>query len=89
LVGDGDRTDGTFYFKNEPNLLDQFLVNENMAKRDAPTRAQPGTLQILRFPDTFIGRYKRPRRFGGMGKPVDEDGHSDHFPIGLQVTEPD
>ena len=22
-----------------------------------------------------------------MGKPVDEDGYSDHFPIGLQVTE--
>ena len=24
-----------------------------------------------------------------MGKPVDEDGYSDHFPIGLQVTEAD
>jgi hypothetical protein len=27
----GDPTDGTFYFNNEPNLLDQFLVNKNMA----------------------------------------------------------
>jgi hypothetical protein len=85
----GDPADGTFYFNNEPNLLDQVLVNKNMAKQDAPIRAMPDTLQILRFPGTFSGKYKRPRPFGGMGKPVDEDGYSDHFPIGLQVTEAD
>ena len=78
-----------FYFDNEPNLLDQVLVNKNMARDGAPIRAEPDTLQILRFPGTFTGRYKRPRPFGGMGKAVDENGYSDHFPIGLRVTEAD
>lgn len=37
----GDPPDGTFYFNNEPNLLDQFLVNKNMVngtRRSAPSR---------------------------------------------------
>lgn len=85
----GDPTDGTFYFNNEPNLLDQFLVNKQMAKQDAPIRAKAETVEILRFPGSFTGKYKRPKPFGGMGKPVDEDGFSDHFPIGMQVTEAD
>ncbi len=85
----GDPTDGTFYYNNEPNLLDQFLVNKNMAKQDSPIRAKPDTVEILRFPGTFTGKYKRPKPFGGMRKPVDEDGFSDHFPVGIQVTEED
>jgi hypothetical protein len=60
-----------------------------MAKQDAPIRAQPDTLEILRFPGTFTGKYRRPRPFGGVGKSVDEDGYSDHFPIALRVTETD
>jgi hypothetical protein len=35
------------------------------------------------------GAYHIPRLFGGMGKRVDEDGYSDHFPIGVEVTEDD
>jgi hypothetical protein len=84
-----DPADGTFYFNNEPNLLDQILG------LGPDGRVLPGhvlvhdTLQILRFPGTFTGRYKRPRPFGGMGSAVDEDGYFDHFPIGLRVTEAD
>jgi predicted extracellular nuclease len=85
----GDPTDGSFYFNNEPNLLDQFLVNKNMAKQDSPIRARAETVEILRFPGTFTGKYKRPKPFGGMGKAVDEDGFSDHFPIGMKVSEAD
>ncbi len=85
----GDPTDGSFYYNNEPNLLDQILVNKNMARQDSPIRVKPDTVEILRFPGTFTGKYKRPKPFGGMGKPVDEDGFSDHFPVGVQVTEAD
>jgi predicted extracellular nuclease len=86
----GDPADGTFYYDNEPNLLDQFLVNKNMAKQTSPIRAKPETLEILRFTGTFsTGRYPRPNPFGGMGSPVDEDGFSDHFPIGIQIVEAD
>jgi len=36
-----------------------------------------------------VGSYGRPKRFGGLGKPVDEDGFSDHIPIGMKVAEAD
>ncbi len=81
--------DGTFYFTSNPNMLDQFLVNRNMATQDAPIRAEADSVEILRFPGTFTGKYRRPRPFGGMGKKVDTDGYSDHLPIGMIVTEAD
>ena len=79
--------DGSFYFDNQPNLLDQFLVNRNMAKQNSPIKADPNTVAILRFPGTAsTGRYRSPIPFGGMGKKVDKEGFSDHFPIGTIVT---
>ncbi|MGY1617390.1 endonuclease/exonuclease/phosphatase family protein [Geodermatophilus sp. SYSU D00691] len=82
--------DGTFYFDNQPNVLDQFLVNENMARSNAPLCVDPDSVEVVRLPGTFTtGTYRRPRPFGGMGKPVDRDGFSDHFPIGVTVTEAD
>lgn len=82
--------DGTFYFDNQPNLLDQFLVNKNMASPNAPLRAVPTSVKIVRFPGmTTPGDYPRPIPFGGMGKPVNENGFADHFPIAMQVTEAD
>ena len=79
--------EGSFYFDRNPNVLDQVLVNKNMATATAPVRALAETVQILRFPDTSVGSYEEPRPFGGMGKPVDQGGFSDHFPIGLRITE--
>jgi hypothetical protein len=82
--------DGTFYFNNEPNLLDQFLANTNMAHDDSPIAVHADTVEILRFPGTSDpGTYPKPVPFGGMGKEVDQNGFSDHFPIGMRVTEAD
>jgi hypothetical protein len=87
-TGHGGEPDGTFYFDNEPNQLDQFLINKNMITNTRPIRARPDTVQILHFPSTSeTGDYPRPIPFGGMGKPVNKDGFSDHFPIGLTVEE--
>jgi hypothetical protein len=36
--------DGSFYFDNQPNILDQFLVNKNMATGDAPIKADTDTV---------------------------------------------
>jgi hypothetical protein len=82
--------DGTFYFDNQPNLLDQFLANKTMASQDSLIKVKADTVEILRFPGTFsTGKYPRPKPFGGMGKAVDENGFSDHFAIGAQITEAD
>ena len=80
--------DGTFYFDNQPNLLDQFLVNRNMATLTSPLRVDADSVEIVRLPGMAAGGdYPRPVPFGGMGKPVDQNGFSDHFPIAVRVAE--
>ena len=75
---------------NQPNLLDQFLVNKHMATGDAPIKSDPATVQILKLPAMANpGVYPKPIPFGGMGKPVNQNGFSDHFPITMAVTEAD
>ena len=82
--------DGSFYFDNQPNILDQFLVNKNMATDEARLIANPSTAQILKPPGMVDdGVYEKPIPLGGMGKPVDVDGFSDHFPIIMTVTDLD
>jgi predicted extracellular nuclease len=83
--------EGTFYFENFSNLLDQFLVNKNMAKATSPIQAVPGSVEILRFPGLVnaAATYPAAIAFGGMGKPVNQNGYSDHLPIGMQVREAD
>jgi hypothetical protein len=82
--------DGSFYFGNQPNMLDQFMVNKNMATGDAQIKVNPGTAQILKPPAMVDpGLYPKPIAFGGMGKPVNQNGFSDHFPITMTVTEVD
>ena len=82
--------DGSFYFDNQPNMLDQFMVNKNMATGDASMKADVATVQILKPPAMVTpGVYPKPIPFGGMGKPVNQNGFSDHFPITMTVTEID
>jgi predicted extracellular nuclease len=82
--------EGTFYFDNFANVLDQFLVNKNMISKENPLRADPDSIQIIRLPGMVAaGRYPAPVPFGGMGKPVNKAGFSDHFPIAMTVRESD
>jgi hypothetical protein len=87
VLGTGE---GSFYFDNFANLLDQFLVNKNMAKQTSPIQAIPGTVEIIRLPAMVsAGTYPAPVPFGGMGKPINPNGFSDHFPIAVSVREAD
>jgi hypothetical protein len=82
--------EGTFYFDNMPNVLDQILVNKNMAQANSPIRALADSLSIFRLPGMVrAGDYPAPIPYGGMGKPVNQNGFSDHFPITIGVTEAD
>jgi endonuclease/exonuclease/phosphatase family metal-dependent hydrolase len=42
--------DGSFCFDNQPNMLDQFLVNKNMVTGEASVKVDPATVQILKSP---------------------------------------
>ncbi|MQA25916.1 MAG: endonuclease/exonuclease/phosphatase [Micromonosporaceae bacterium] len=82
--------EGTFYFHNFANLLDQFLINKNMAGRNSPVRVVSGSVEVVRPPEMVAaGTYPGPIPFGGMRKPVNKDGYSDHFPIAMRVRESD
>jgi predicted extracellular nuclease len=85
------RREGSLYFDNSPNLLDQFLVNKNMLKANSEIKAVVGSAQIRALPEMRApGDYPAPKGFGGMGnKPAHLDGFSDHFPIEMQVVEAD
>lgn len=78
---------GTLYYDG-PNLLDQFLVNKNFLKGNSVFKVKPDSPAIVCFPE-MVSRKDQPIPFGGMGKPVNPNGFSDHFPIQLVVTEKD
>lgn len=84
------RAEGTFYFQNFANMLDQILVNKNMIRPDAPLRVDPATARI-HTPEVMVsgGTYPAPIPFGGMGKPVNTSGYSDHYPIAVTVHDAD
>ncbi|WP_299362459.1 endonuclease/exonuclease/phosphatase family protein [Winogradskyella sp.] len=83
---------GTFYFNNLPNMLDQFLANENMLKSNSPIQVLRDTVTINNFPEMVKkGNYPVPKHYGGMGKKIqdyDNDfGYSDHYPISVKLRE--
>lgn len=81
---------GTYYYDNFPNVLDQFLGNKNLLIEGSAIKLLQDTAQVIRFPEMVdTGEYPKPIPFGGMGKPINQDGFSDHFPIGVNVLEAD
>lgn len=81
---------GTLYFDNFPNVLDQFLANKNLVKENAPIRVLLDSVKVVRFQKMVsLGDYPKPVPFGGMGKPVNENGFSDHFPVAVKLSEQD
>ena len=87
LIG---RADGTFYFENQANLIDQFLANENMIKPGGDIELDATTVTIeSSFPGLSDPNdvYPQPKRFGGMGKQIDLNGYSDHYAISVLVKE--
>lgn len=66
-----DQNVGTLYFNSLPNMLDQFLVNENLLKESSIIKVITDSVEINSFPEmTYNGDYPRPIRFGGMRKEV-------------------
>jgi len=85
LLGKGQ---GSFYFDGL-NMLDQILVNKNFLTPGSGFTVKPGSANIIR-PALMINKTtKGPIPFGGMGKPVNQNGFSDHFPVEVTVNEAD
>jgi hypothetical protein len=61
-----------------------------MIKRNAPIRAEGRLAEDPALPGHVQrGQVPAPEAVRRDGQAVDEDGFSDHFPIGMQVSEAD
>lgn len=79
---------GTLYFDNNAYMFDQFLSNKNMISEGLPIQVVPTSVGIIRFPAMIdAGALPAPIPFGGMGKPINTNGFSDHFPIAMTIQE--
>ena len=79
---------GTYYHNNEPNMLDQFLINGGALKSKSKIRPLENSACILQFPGMASGgRYATPVRFGRPSSGLNLDGYSDHFPIAMSLQE--
>ncbi|MFX0041082.1 MAG: endonuclease/exonuclease/phosphatase family protein [Promethearchaeota archaeon] len=78
---------GTYYFRNFPHMLDQFLISRNFLKSNRPFSIKDESVEIIQYPELYHGTYKVPRHFGRPNKDIDTKGYSDHFPIGMIVEE--
>lgn len=83
---------GTYYFSSTPFFFDQFLASEGLLHRDGQFSVDLASVEVIRPTQMQMGTYKKPRRFGLTTKTDDGSekkklGYSDHFPIGLKVTE--
>jgi predicted extracellular nuclease len=97
LCGDGKLTnlmqgkkEGTYRFRGEWGMLDQFLVSENLLKKEGSIRTSWDKAQILRYPflleeDEKYGGEKPFRTYNGMKY---QAGFSDHLPIALDLWIP-
>ncbi len=78
----------SYYYNNFPNFFDQFLANKNLLKNNMPIVVDLTSVEVISLSEMVAsGDYPKPIRFGGMGKTVNQDGFSDHFPITVKVLE--
>ena len=76
---------GTFYYSDEFNVLDQFMVSRGMLIDNAKLKVQQGSIRIEVFPE--MSKNGIPRKFGRPAEALDQEGYSDHFPISLVLVD--
>ena len=82
LYGNGA---GSYYFENDPLILDQFLVSKGLLTGNSGIKAETDSAGIVLFPEMVnTGTYPVPLRFD-RGKNVNVNGFSDHFPVFMKL----
>jgi hypothetical protein len=82
---------GTYSYYNEPLIFDQIMVSSGFLKKGAKLRIKKSAedryiVRIGKFKD-IVNKNGTPRSFGGIGKPIDSNGFSDHFPVMTIIEE--
>jgi len=77
---------GSYYYDNEPLMLDQFLVTKGFFEGESKFTYDPASVKIIAEANMMDNG--QPRRFGLPAKSTyDEDGYSDHFPISMVIKQ--
>ena len=86
VLGAGD---GTYYYDNTPNVLDQFLASRGLVTGHDGIGVDVESVEVLRYPGMAAsGTYPVPVRFGRpSGDSLNPDGFSDHYPIAVRLSE--
>ncbi len=90
LLGDGQ---GTYYYENKPNLLDQFMVSRSILTGTSGFKlmgTSKDSARIERFPEmTAKGTFPKPVPFGRPSAKniYNPNGYSDHWPVSLVLRE--
>lgn len=78
---------GTSYYRNTPNMMDQFLISKGVVTGLSHFTVIPDSVEVVRFPEMVSsGDYPTPIRFGRKDW-TNHNGFSDHFPIALKLQE--
>lgn len=78
---------GTSFYEGF-NVIDQLWISKGIVKGEIFS-VQDSSVKIILFEDMVDdeGDYKKPLRFGRPSSKLNENGFSDHFPIGLILDE--
>jgi hypothetical protein len=75
------------YYSNEPQVLDQFLVSKGLLTGKSGIRVDDASAEVMQYPEMIKSKtYHTPWRFG-RGRSLDREGYSDHYPVGLRLSE--
>ena len=83
LLGDGI---ASHYYGSTPNMLDQILASKGILTGNGGITVDQDSAQV--FQPTIMrtsARNRAPIRYGGMGKTINKDGFSDHYPIAAKI----
>ncbi|MFW9799725.1 MAG: hypothetical protein ACFFD9_04770, partial [Candidatus Thorarchaeota archaeon] len=79
-------SDGTYYYRDEPFMLDQFLVSKGMFPGESTFTYDSQSVKIIK--EDTKNNDGQPRRHGLPAKSNhDKDGFSDHFPISMIISQ--
>jgi endonuclease/exonuclease/phosphatase family metal-dependent hydrolase len=86
--------DGTLYFRSNGNVFDHVMANRPLLdkKTDTPFKIVTGSAGVIAFPEMVSHKVgEGPIRFGlpkgDVAKYINQDGFSDHFPVGVMVRD--
>ncbi|MHA1126319.1 MAG: endonuclease/exonuclease/phosphatase family protein [Candidatus Heimdallarchaeota archaeon] len=78
---------GTHFYRGDFSILDQFMISKGFLTDEGLFEVDFDSIEIINFDRMKEGKYGNPIRFGRPKSKLNENGYSDHFPIGMKIKE--